>query len=77
MPIVNVKLVQGAFSSEQKRELIPNITDAIERVYPGLRDVTFVTVEETEDWGIGGQGIDAGKVEAHAAHKLEPTAQGV
>jgi phenylpyruvate tautomerase PptA (4-oxalocrotonate tautomerase family) len=37
-------------------------------VYPGLRDVTFVTVEEVKegDWGIGGMPITAAKVEAHA-----------
>jgi len=71
MPIVNVKLVRDAFSPEQKRELVPTLTDAVERVYPGLRDVTFVTVQETEESGIGGQAVDAGKVEAHAKQNLE------
>ncbi|NBC47385.1 MAG: 4-oxalocrotonate tautomerase [Gammaproteobacteria bacterium] len=71
MPIVNVKLVRDAFSPAQKRELVPVLTDAVERVYPGLRDVTFVTVQETEEWGIGGQAVDAEKVEAHAKHNLD------
>lgn len=66
MPIINVKLVKDAFSEDQRRELIPKLTDAVEAVYPGLRDVTFVTVEETEAWGIGGQTITAEKVESHA-----------
>lgn len=71
MPIVNVKLVRDAFSPEQKRALVPTLTDAVERVYPGLRDVTFVTVQETEEWGIGGQTVNGEKVEAHAKHNLE------
>lgn len=68
MPIINVKLVAGAFNSERKRDLLPKLTDAVEAVYPGLRDVTFITIEEVAegDWGIGGQAITADKVAAHA-----------
>ena len=44
MPIINVKLVEGAFQTDQKRKLISKLTDAVEEVYSGLRDVTFVTI---------------------------------
>jgi 4-oxalocrotonate tautomerase len=73
MPIINVKLVEGAFQTDQKRELLSKLTDAVEGVYPGLRDVTFVTIEEVKDgdWGIGGQSITAQKVAAHAAKNLK------
>ncbi len=73
MPIINVKLVEGAFRTEQKRELLSKLTDAVEGVYPGLRDVTFVTIEEVKDgdWGIGGQSITAQKVAAHAEKNLK------
>jgi len=56
MPIINVKLVEGAFRSEQKRELLRKLTDAVDGVYLGLRDVTFVTIEEIKDgdWAIAG-----------------------
>lgn len=69
MPIINVKLVEGAFQADQKRKLISKLTDAIEDVYPGLRDATYVTIEEVKggDWGIGGEPIDASKVAVHAA----------
>ena len=72
MPIINVKLVEGAFGTEQKHQLLSKLTDAIEAVYPGLRDVTFITIEEIKDgeWGIGGQSITAQKVAAHAKQKL-------
>jgi 4-oxalocrotonate tautomerase len=73
MPIINVKLVEGALQTDQKRKLISKLTDAVEEVYSGLRDVTFVTIEEVKDgdWGIGGQSITAQKVAAHAEKNLK------
>jgi 4-oxalocrotonate tautomerase len=73
MPIVNVKLVENVFTDEQKRELLPKLTDAIESVYPGIRDVTFVTIEEIKEneWGLGGQPVTAGKVVEHAQHNIK------
>lgn len=71
MPIINVKLVEGALRTEQKHQLVSKLTDAVEAVYPGLRDVTFVTIEEVRDWGIGGQVINAQKVAAHAEKNLK------
>jgi 4-oxalocrotonate tautomerase len=71
MPIINVKLVEGVFRTDQKHELLSKLTDAVESVYPGLRDVTFVTIEEVKDWGIGGQSITAQKVGAHAEKNLK------
>ena len=73
MPIINAKLVQNVFDSNQKRALISKLTDAVESVYPGLRDVTFVTIEEIKegDWGIGGNPIAEKEVAAHAKKNLE------
>ncbi len=73
MPIIHVKLVEGVFHAEQKRKLIAKLTDAMEEVYPGLRDVTFITVEEVKDgdWGIGGESITVAKVEGHAKKNRE------
>lgn len=70
MPIINVKLVEGALKTDQKHQLIAKLTDAVESVYPGLRDVTFITIEEANAWGIGGQPITAEKVAAHAEKNL-------
>lgn len=71
MPIVNVKIVKGAFRTEQQHQLVSKITDAIESVQPGLRDVTFITIEEVNTWGIGGELITAEKVAAHAKKNLQ------
>ena len=68
MPLINVKLVENAFDAGQQEQLISKLTDAVESIYPGLRDVTFVTVEEIKEksWGIGGNPITAEKVAEHA-----------
>ena len=72
MPIINVKLVEGTFSTGQKRALLPKLTDAIDAVHPGLRDVTFVTIEEIKsgDWGVAGEPVTVEVVEAHAKANL-------
>jgi len=70
MPIINVKLVEGALRTDQKHQSVSKLTDAVESVCPGLRDVTFETIKETEAWGIGGKPIDAQKVASHAEKNL-------
>jgi 4-oxalocrotonate tautomerase len=59
MPLVEVKLVKGVFSQDQKQEMIHKITETMVGIEgEALRPVTWVLVEELEsgDWGIGGQG---------------------
>jgi len=76
MPIIDVKVVAGTFGSDQKRELLARLTDAVAEVYPGLRDVTFVTIEDVADggWSIAGDVIDADAVAAHSRRNLEAEA---
>ncbi|MEZ6115765.1 MAG: 4-oxalocrotonate tautomerase family protein [Pirellulaceae bacterium] len=57
MPLVNVKLIEGVFTSEQKQEMIRKLTDAMVSIEgENMRSVTWVVVEEVKsgDWGIGG-----------------------
>ncbi len=49
MPIINVKLIENVFDSEQKTELIAKLTDTVESIYPGLRDVTFITIDDVHE----------------------------
>ncbi len=70
MPLVNVKLIEGVFSAEQKREIITRLTDAMVEIEgPNMRGVTWVVVEEVQsgDWGIGGQALTTADVKALAA----------
>jgi 4-oxalocrotonate tautomerase len=47
MPLVEVKLIEGVFSQEQKTRMIEKLTDAMVSIESeNLRGVTFVTVEE-------------------------------
>jgi len=59
MPLVEVKLVKGVFSNDQKQEMIHKITETMVGIEgEALRPVTWVLVSELEsgDWGIGGSG---------------------
>lgn len=70
MPYVNVKLIEGVLDSDQKREMIEKVTEAmIEVEGENMRGVTFVVVDEVKsgDWGIGGQAMTTEAVRALAA----------
>lgn len=57
MPFVNVKLIKGVFSADQKKEMIGKLTETMVGIEgETMRQVTWVTIEEVDsgDWGIGG-----------------------
>jgi len=61
MPLVNVKLIEGVFTSEQKQEMIRKLTDTMVSIEgDNMRSVTWVVVEEVKsgDWGIGGTPLE-------------------
>ncbi len=67
MPLVNVRVIEGVFTAEQKREMIRKITDTMVEIEgENLRPVTWVVVEEVRsgDWGIGGDALTTGDVKA-------------
>jgi 4-oxalocrotonate tautomerase len=58
MPLIDVHLIEGVFSAEQKRQMIERLTDAFVSVQgEQLRPITWVKISEVAsgDWGIGGQ----------------------
>ena len=70
MPLVNVKVIEGVFSDEQKREMSHRLTDTMVAIEgEAMRGVTWVIVEEVQsgDWGIGGQALTTADVRALAA----------
>jgi 4-oxalocrotonate tautomerase len=67
MPLVNVRLIEGVFTPEQKREMIRQLTETMVEIEgENLRSVTWVIVEEVKsgDWGIGGNGLTTADVQA-------------
>jgi 4-oxalocrotonate tautomerase len=72
MPLINVKLIEGVFSTSQKQEMIRKLTDTMVSIEgENMRAVTWVVVEEVKsgDWGIGGNPLTTGDVKALAAGK--------
>ncbi|KYH08242.1 MULTISPECIES: 4-oxalocrotonate tautomerase family protein [Chryseobacterium] len=59
MPFVNIKLVDGVFTPEQKHELAAAITDVMVKFEgsEAFREVVWVLIEElhTDGWHIGGR----------------------
>ena len=67
MPLVDIRVIEGVFSPEQKAEMIAKVTDAMVGIEgEALRGVTWVLVEEVRsgDWGIGGDGLTTAAVQA-------------
>jgi 4-oxalocrotonate tautomerase len=70
MPLVNVELIKGVFTDEQKSQMIERVTEAMVSVEgEAMRPVTWVRIWETEqgDWAIGGKRLAAADVHAMAA----------
>lgn len=70
MPLIEVKLIEGVFTSDQKRQIVEGLTDAMVVIEgENMRGVTTVIVEEVHsgDWGIGGQAMTTSDVKALAA----------
>lgn len=70
MPLVNVKLIEGVFTREQKTEIIERLTETMVSIEgENMRGVTWVVVQEVKsgDWGIGGNGLRTEDVLALAA----------
>jgi 4-oxalocrotonate tautomerase len=59
MPFVNIKLVDGVFTTQQKHELAAAITDVMVKFEgsEAFREVVWVLIEElhTDGWHIGGR----------------------
>ena len=72
MPFINVKLIDGVFSENQKRAMVEKLTDAMVSIEgENMRPVTWVVIEEVKggQWAIGGKPLQAADVKAMAAGK--------
>ncbi|HEY2929053.1 tautomerase family protein [Piscinibacter sp.] len=70
MPLINVKLIEGVFSPQQKQEIIRKLTDTMVEIEgEAMRAVTWTVVEEVKsgDWGIAGKPLTTSDVKALAA----------
>ena len=75
MPIVNVKVIEGVFTTEQKQEMIKKLTDTMVSIEgENMRGVTWVYIEDVKqgEFGIGGNPLTAADV--HALQRGEAAA---
>ena len=72
MPLVDIQLIRGVFTPDQKKQMIQKVIDAMVTVEgETMRPVTWVRVQEIEsgEWAIGGNPLIASDVKAMAAAK--------
>lgn len=70
MPFVNVKVIEGVFTTGQKQDMVRRLTDTMVEIEgENMRPVTWVVVEEVKsgDWGIGGNPLSTADVVALSA----------
>lgn len=68
MPLINVKVIEGVFTPEQKAEIAERLTDAMVSIEgENMRSVTWCVLDEVKsgDWAIGGQ-----RLTTEAVHEL-------
>lgn len=69
MPLVDIQLIKGVFTPDQKKAMIEKVTDAMVDIEgEAMRGVTWVRVQEIEsgEWGIGGKAMTTADVKALA-----------
>jgi len=68
MPAIEVKVIKNVFTSEQKEQIISQLTGTMINIIgtdtPQVRGVTSCVIVEIEEgnWGIGGKGLTASNV---------------
>jgi 4-oxalocrotonate tautomerase len=70
MPLINVKVIEGVFTPDQKNQITERLTDAMVSIEgENMRGVTWCVIEEVKsgDWSIGGQALTTEAVHALAA----------
>jgi 4-oxalocrotonate tautomerase len=70
MPLINVKLIEGVFTGDQKQRIVRELTDAMVKIEgENMRPVTWCIVEEVRsgDWGIAGKSLSTQDVKSLAA----------
>jgi 4-oxalocrotonate tautomerase len=70
VPFVNVKVIEGVFTADQKQDMVRRLTDTMVEIEgENMRPVTWVVVEEVKsgDWGIAGNPLSTSDVKALAA----------
>lgn len=74
MPFVEIKMIEGEISEDEKKRLIEDVTDVVvSHIGENLRGVTWVVVNEVKSgcWGVGGKCIELKDIRAMQAGTTE------
>jgi 4-oxalocrotonate tautomerase len=77
MPLINVKVIEGVFSTEQKTQIIRNLTNAMVEIEgEAMRPVTWTVIEEVKsgDWAVAGKPLTTTDVRTLATGRPAKTA---
>jgi 4-oxalocrotonate tautomerase len=69
MPLIEVKVMDGVYTAQQKQAIVERLSDAmVEIAGEEMRRLTWCVVEEVAsgEWGIGGQTLTADDIRALA-----------
>ena len=73
MPLIQVKMIEGVFTTAKKKEIITKLTDTMVAIEgEALRPYTVVVLDEVRsgDWGVGGKSLSTADVHALASGKV-------
>ena len=77
MPLINVRLIEGVFTPEQKKQMQERLTEVMVSIEgENLRPYTLVVVDEVPSgqWAVGGISFTSEAVKELAAGKKTATA---
>ncbi len=77
MPLINVRLIEGVFTPEQKQQMQEKLTETMVSIEgENLRPFTLVIVDEVPSgqWAVGGKSLTTQQVKALAAGEKSATA---
>jgi 4-oxalocrotonate tautomerase len=72
MPVVDIKVIEGVFTDEEKRELVERLTEAVIEIGgEPMRPFTHTLISESPSgaWAVGGRALLAEDVKAMRSAK--------
>lgn len=73
MALVTIDVVKDVFTPEQKKEMVERVTEAMIAVEgEAMRSVTWVKLNEIDNWGVGGRLLDRATVHAQMSGAKRP-----
>ena len=79
MPFIDIKVIEGVFTAEEKREMVERVSEAVIAVEgEALRPLTHTAITETPsgEWAVGGSAKTADDVKGIAISRCSRVGTG-